>query len=81
MALKKYTSCHDVTFSNGKCGCGYQEYNITNLDFRKNNILMYMNLIKYYARCKNFFEAQRLLEEFIDCFGYCKDNATKVGHG
>jgi hypothetical protein len=30
-------------------------------------------MIKYYVHCENYYEAERLLEEFNICFGYCDD--------
>lgn len=34
---------------------------------------MILNMIKYYVHCEDYYEAERLLEEFNICFGYCDD--------
>lgn len=70
----QYIQCYPKKYTNGNCGCGRQEFSSSLLKFRRNTILMFLNLIKYYIKCKNFWEAYKLLDQFNNCYKFCKSN-------
>ena len=48
-----------------------------NLTFARDFIWMTLNIIDYLVSCKQYLEAQRVLENFITCNGFCNSIATK----
>lgn len=67
-------NCSDKKYSiNGNC-CNSRTLSNKEIKFRRDIILMFLNLIKYYVYCEKYYTAQELLEEFINCYGYCSDN-------
>ncbi len=51
--------------------------NLENLQYYRDFIWMLLNIIDYQISCKQYLEAQRMLEIFNSCGGICKNTANK----
>lgn len=43
------------------------------LKYRRDMINMFLNMIRYYADCGKYWEAQRLLEKLNNCYQFCSE--------
>ena len=76
LILNKYIyKCNNKIIYSG-CGCNSKQITNTDIYFKYNNICLYLDLINYYIKCKDYFAAEQLLEQYLQCFNYCKTTTT-----
>ena len=76
ISIKKLLyKCNNKIIYSG-CGCNSKQITNTDIYFKYNNICLYLDLINYYIKCKDYFAAEQLLEQYLQCFNYCKTTTT-----